>query len=126
MEVTKWIGFLALALASLPLTHAHMLNMTEIRISADATSDPTLTVQIDLGQSGLMTPESYWDAVSNPESALKSGALYQALKSLESGIEVVVDGQLRELALRDYRATAISLEAIENPLLRKWRMCSLC
>ena len=116
MEVTKWMGFLALALASLPLTHAHMLNMTEIRISADATSDPTLTVQIDLGQSGLMTPESYWDAVSNPESALKSGALYQALKSLESGIEVVVDGQLRELALRDYRATAISLEAIENPL----------
>ena len=46
-------------------------------ISADATSDATLTVQIDLGQSGLMTPESYWDAVSNPESALKSGALYR-------------------------------------------------
>ena len=73
-------------------------------------------MQIDLGQSGLMTPESYWDAVSNSESALKSEALNRALKALESGIEVVVDGQLRELALRDYRATAVSLEAIENPL----------
>ena len=116
MAVTKWVGFLALALTWLPVTHAHMLNMTEIQISADATSDATVTVQIDLGQSGLMTPESYWDAVSNPESVLKSGALYRALKALESGIEVVVDGQRRKLALRDYRATAISLEAIENPL----------
>lgn len=116
MAVTKWVVFLALGLAWPPVTHAHMLNMTEIQISADATSDATVTVQIDLGQSGLMTPESYWDAVSNSESSLESGALYRALKALKSGIEVVVDGQLRELALRDYRATAVSLEAIENPL----------
>ncbi len=116
MVVTKWVGFLALTLVWLPVIQAHMLNMTEIQISADATPDATVTVQIDLGQSGLMTPESYWDAVSNPEAALKGGALYRALKALESGIEVVIDGQLRELTLRDYRATAISLGAIENPL----------
>ena len=67
MVVMKLTGFLAFALAWLPIAHAHMLNMTEIQIAAEADAAATVNVQIDLGQSGLMTPASYWDAVSNSE-----------------------------------------------------------
>ena len=116
MVVMKLTGFLAFALAWLPIAHAHMLNMTEIQIAAEADAAATVNVQIDLGQSGLMTPASYWDAVSNSESAAENSALNRALAALESGIEVTVDGRLRELKLRDYQAAAVSFEAIENPL----------
>ena len=74
MVVMKLTGFLAFALAWLPIAHAHMLNMTEIQIAADADAAATVTVQIDLGQSGLMTQKSYWDAVSNSESAAENSA----------------------------------------------------
>ena len=84
--MTKLAGCIILSLAWLPAAHAHMLNMTEIQIAADTTADATVTVRIDLGQSGLMTPESYWDAVSNPESAPKARRLIERSKrlSLES------------------------------------------
>ena len=114
--MTKLARFIILSLAWLPAAHAHMLNMTEIQIAADTTADATVTVRIDLGQSGLMTPESYWDAVSGADLPQKSEVLNRALEALESGIEVVVDGGLRDLKLRDYQIKAVSLEAIENPL----------
>jgi hypothetical protein len=116
VALTKLAVFLAFVLPGLPVVHAHMLNMTEIQINAAAKTDATVTVQIDLGQSGLMTPVSYWDAVRNSKPALESGDLYRALAALESGIKVMVDGRPRSLQLRDHHASAISLEAIENPL----------
>ena len=85
VALTKLAIFLALALPWLPAVHAHMLNMTEIQISAEAKTDATVTVQIDLGQSGLMTPVSYWDAVRKvlrlpyPKSLVKVGAPPQSM-----------------------------------------------
>lgn len=96
--------------------HAHMLNMTEMKLAISEDSDAELEVRVDLGQSGLLTPQEYWAAVSAPGEEDRRQRLQPALEQLADGITVVIDGVAVKPVLGSYSVEAVSLPAIQNPL----------
>ena len=61
--VKSFVQALAMILAMCATTaRAHLLNMTEVTLTAQDQGISELDVRIDLGQS-LMSPEHYWRAV---------------------------------------------------------------
>lgn len=94
-------------------SRAHLLNMTRINVDAGAT-EIRVTIEIDLGQS-LMSPDAYWRATQAPPQAQRV-LLEQALQQLEAELVFFIDDVRVPRTLTDIEISAISLEAIHNPL----------
>lgn len=109
------VGIWAVLCLALP-AHAHMLNMTEMNLVVADDAPAVLEVRIDLGQSGLITPEAYWAAVTAGSEAAQRQLLTPALTRLTNGIEVLIEGESTTAVVQSFAIDAISLDAINNPL----------
>ncbi len=97
-------------------TYAHVLNMTDVALRVSEGQAATLEVSIDLGQSGLLTAEQYWRAVSVQKESEQRALLEEALADLENGIVLRANGERIALEKVRWQIDAVSLEAIRNPL----------
>ena len=93
---------------------AHMLNMTRVEVVATDAESAVVTINIDLGQS-LMSAQEYWATTQAPEHTRRS-LLSDSLGRLQRDMIVLLDGEPASLELLDASVSAISLEAIQNPL----------
>lgn len=93
-----------------------MLNMTNLNLSIPTEGAAKLDLIIDLGQSGLVTPEFYWSSAQTTDGSEQELMLHEALSKIEEGLILKVNGQRQMLALTDLNLEAISLDAIINPL----------
>ena len=109
----KMICILMLSIAS--QSYAHVLNMTELRLSGLPNELAILEVQIDLGQS-LMSADAYWRAVQEADMAKQAELLKAPLSKLVDGLSLRVDGSEMPLRVVNWHIQAGSLGAIENPL----------
>lgn len=109
----KMICILMLSIAS--QSYAHVLNMTELRLSGLPNELAILEVQIDLGQS-LMSADAYWRAVQEADKAKQAELLKAPLSKLVDGLTLRVDGSVMPLRVVNWHIQAGSLGAIENPL----------
>jgi hypothetical protein len=112
---TTWATFLIFLLLA-PTSFAHILNMTNLNLSIPPEGAAKLDLIIDLGQSGLVTPEFYWSATQATDNSKQKLILQEALAKLEEGLVLKVNGQQQRFALTDLRLEAVSLDAIKNPL----------
>lgn len=96
--------------------YGHVLNMTEVALRVSDGQAATLEVRIDLGQSGLLTAEQYWHAVSAQKKAEQEVLLEEALAALENGIVLQLNDERTPLEKVRWKIHAVSLEAIGNPL----------
>ena len=96
-------------------SYAHVLNMTELRLSGLPNELAILEVQIDLGQS-LMSADAYWRAVQEADMAKQAELLKAPLSKLVDGLSLRVDGSEMPLRVVNWHIQAGSLGAIENPL----------
>ena len=115
----SFVQALAIILAVCATTaHAHLLNMTEVTLTAQDQGISQLDVRIDLGQS-LMRPENYWRAVQWSKDMVAGSDLWASLPAIErlrAGLEVLVNRSRAPLRLIDIKLNATSLDAIRNPL----------
>ena len=105
------ICILMLSIAS--QSYAHVLNMTELRLSGLPNELAILEVQIDLGQS-LMSADAYWRAVQEANKAKQAELLKAPLSKLVDGLSLRVDGSVMPLRVVNWHIQAGSLGAIEK------------
>ena len=116
--VKSFVQALAIILAMCATTaRAHLLNMTEVTLTAQDQGISELDVRIDLGQS-LMSPEHYWRAVQWSKDMVAGSDLWASLPAIErlrAGLEVLVNRSRAPLRLIDVKLNATSSTQFETP-----------
>lgn len=96
------------------VSHAHLLNMTELHLDASDPEQVRLYVKIDLGQS-LMQPEAYWRAAT-ADAEGQAQLIAPAVEQLLQSLQVSVDGEPISAMLQSWQLEAVSIDAISNPI----------
>lgn len=105
--------FAVLALST-AVSHAHLLNMTELHLDASDPVQAKLQIKIDLGQS-LMRPEAYWQA-ANADAEEQAQLIAPSIKQLLQSLVISVDGEPIAARLESWQLEAVSIDAISNPI----------